>query len=133
MAEKGKSGKLGKCKVGSTDVHVSKWSIDPVAELNEATDTSTLGYNAYNVGTLGATGQLTMEWDPLAHPTADPPNLVPGAIITTLYLYIGDPADDVKYDIPEAIVSGTPTASEAKGKVSFEVNFTVNGAFSMPT
>jgi hypothetical protein len=124
------SGKEGKVSVGGVDINVTNWSFDPAADMHETTHSGGSGYKTYVPGTKGATGSFEGVWDVDNRPS-DTPNLVAGAKLTNLRLY--EQAAGGYISIPIAYVNGAPIASEVNGLITFTVNFTVSGSWTMPT
>lgn len=127
------TGKLGKAKVGATDVNIEGWNFDPQAEELETTHSGGAGYKTVEDGIKSGSGSLTATWDVDADPSASPPNFVPGTKLVNLVLYIGDPANNNTIDCASALVVGMPIVSEVKGLVKYTMNFVTDGPYTMPS
>lgn len=131
MAEDFKTGTLGKATVGTTDINITEWSIDPKGEKDETTHTGSAGYETWEPTTKGCSGSFKFKWDANAKPTTAPPALLPGTKVLLLKLYIGDPTDAVYHDFPEVVIDGLPMVSNVKAVVDVTCNWTANGTFTL--
>lgn len=133
MAKRILTGKTGTVVVGSATVHIESWSFDPEAKLTETTDTADVTngtlYETHVPVAVGAKGSFKANWDANAIPTAASPNLQPGVSVA---LRLNLETNGKYINVPVAIITNLPIASEAKGKITFSCSFTVSGPFTLP-
>ncbi len=126
------SGSSGKVTVGSTDLNVQQWSIEPTADLDETTHSGSGGYFAAVVAKKKLTGSVQMQWDAAANPTTNPPNLNAGETVA-LKLYQHSTAS-AYWNIASAIITSTPIVTKPKEGpvVTFEFRFTAISTWTAP-
>jgi len=124
------AGSSGKVVVGATTLNVKSWEATPTCDLQENTHSGTGGYRTFNAGNMGMTGTVTMEWDAEANPTSDPPNLNVGQSIA-LNLFLENAAGFF-INVPSALVRETPIVVTNESNVTFTVQWTANGTWTMP-
>ncbi len=137
MPQDHKVGKLGYAKIQAaggtiTIVHIDEWGFNPTGGTEETTNTGTAGFETHEPTTKGATLTFGASWDANAMPHDTAPVFDVGDKIT-VELYIDDPADDVKFEIPTVIVTSLPVVSNVKGKVSWTCEGRVSGSWTNPT
>lgn len=126
-----KSGKIGKASIAGTDVHIEGWQVNPASENLETSNTGDGGYESGIHGLKSATGQFNATWDKNAQPQVAVPVFDIGDDVL-LYLYVGDPLDDLKWNFPIAQITELPMVSEVKGKVTWTCQFKASGIFYAP-
>ena len=127
------SGKEGKVTVGANTLHIRGWSFDDQVEPLDVTDTGDSGFRSHIAGLRVGRGELTLDWDEDASPTASGQGAwIPGTILSTIDLLIGPGITD-KIEIADALVTGMPFVSTVEGKVSVTIPFVTNGTYVMPT
>ena len=77
------------------------------------------------------TGTVTMEWDAEANPTDNPPNLNVGESVA-LKLYLED-TEGFYINVAAALVRETPIAVTNGPNVTFTVQWTASGSWTMPS
>ena len=129
MSTQFKSGKDGKISVGGTDINVTKWSLRLTEESLETTHSGSGGYKDSIGGIKSAEGSFEADWDALAIPTANPPNLVIGVEPAYIRLYV----DATKYYLfTHCRITSMEPSSESKGKVSYSCTFESTGSWTEP-
>lgn len=124
------TGSTGKVVVGATTLNVKSWEATPTCDLQENTHSGTAGYKTFNAGNFGMTGTVSFEYDAEANPTDNPPNLNVGQSVA-LDLYLEDTAG-FYIDVPVAIIRETPIAVTNGANVTFTVQWTASGTWTMP-
>jgi hypothetical protein len=78
---------------------------------------------------------LEMDWDAAANPMDDPPGLYPGAVLTDLSLYLDEAAtaQGPFWDMPKALILGTPMNAMVDALIHLTVNGANKGPFGRPT
>lgn len=122
------SGKDGDVKIASTSVsEVGAWTFNPKANTVKYASNKTGGYKRAVAGVKDATGTANCKFDPATLPTA---SLAEGTGVTlllylnaTLYYSVPSVIDDLRYNVD---IDGGEI-------VSFDVNFSSNGAWTNPT
>lgn len=124
MSDK-KSGKSGYVEVDGDRHDVETWDIDPQVGERETSDTGSEGYFD-SINTIkSCSGSFKATWDNDAKPC---PTFSPGTEVE-LKLYIEE--GGVYHHFPRAVCQGLPVALDAKGGITFTVNFKSRGPFTL--
>lgn len=135
MAQLFKSGKRGTIAFDSWTLEVTGWTFTAEGKIEDTTNTGDYVvaedrvYESHILTTLSGKGTCKAVWDFNDIPTGGgAPELAPGLeCAVTLHL------DENSYILcPKVTVTNLPIVSEVKGKISFDVEFTCNGPFTLP-
>lgn len=135
-AVSGHNGYRGRVFYASNELCVTSWSLDLTVDEEETTNSCSAGGKDYEYGAVGGTGTIEADWDVTANPFDDPPNITLGEKVTLL-LYVhsapGVGAQDGPFWSFTAAVTSISMSVPATGKVTYTMNFTVNGTITYPT
>lgn len=126
------SGKYGYCKVGSTIIHVTKWSLKETGTNEETTTTESAG-NVERTALLNdSSGSFEGFFDLSANIFATPPNIVINQTVTLL-MFHGNPTDNKSFSV-SALIQDVEIDSEVKGMVKYKASWQqASGGVTRPT
>lgn len=124
------SGKVGKGRIGSIVIHLSKWTVDDEADDLDATTAEDDGYGVADTGVEQVSGNVegwyTIGQTALGH-------MVPGrGTNLRLYTYLLGADVGPYWDIPNFAISNLQHGSEVRGRINFSFRFKSRGAFTRP-
>ena len=120
-------GKDGCVTVGSTELRTSSWDLDYGNETKEVTTCQSGGWREYIAGLSGGSGTFKAFWDLNANPTASPPGLLPGSIVT-LKLYVSA----TSYFRCDAIIESLKVTVDVNDVINWTASFKATGAITLP-
>lgn len=122
------SGKNGKVRIGSSDLaEITGWTFNPTSNNPSYASSGTAGFKKREAGVKDGSGTISGKYDK-ADPIQDRMDV--GAKVT-LELHVD--AAEHKFIVPAIIDSITYTTDMDDGEiVSFDADFSINGAFTNP-
>jgi len=126
-----KTGNFGYVECDGFTLHVTKWSFDHKAEVEDSTTTEDVGYQNVEPVLESGDGEVSCIFDTTAVPTAASPGLKGGKTISVMKLYIGPVADN-RYIQCAALVKNLAVESPVKGLIKYNFTFTTKGAITLP-
>ena len=128
------SAKQARVQINGTNVLANKWSCKIKVDELDITNFETSGYADYIGGVIEAEVDCDIQWNSSAHPTSNPPNLVAGATITNLKLYL-DLANlhGAFFLFPSFLILDCSAEAEARGILRFTFRGKNKGTFSYPS
>lgn len=81
------SAKNARVSVGNTNLFAMKWSINTKVDELDVSNFEGQGYAQWIGGLLDADISVDCVWDANQNPTGNPPNLIPGQLVSTVKFY----------------------------------------------
>lgn len=131
----GAQGKHGRAFFNGTELCITEWSLQEIAEEDDTTNSCSAGYDEYEYGNVHLEGSITADWDADYNSIASVPNLRAGTKITDVKLYInatsGSGNEDGPYShMPSCGINNVSITVPAKGKVSYTCNVKSDGEYT---
>lgn len=134
----GASGRSGRIFVDGTELCVTSWDCEEVAEEFDTTSTCSGDTEEAEYGRTMVTGNIEADWKIDLNPFADAPALKAGKKCAAL-LYINSNKGNVgapdgpKWDFSEIGIQRIGVANPAKGKVTYKFSFRSTSDYIRPT
>lgn len=129
---KARAGFLGRVKATGVNLKLNKWSVTPRSEDIDTTNFESGGYEEGIGGVVGADVTFEGLWDAGQNPYDNPPLLVPGTIITNVYLYINK--NETQFFLfPSLRIIQAPVNVDVPGKSTYSITAKSDGSFTFPS
>jgi hypothetical protein len=128
------SAKNAQVRIGAFVYVARKWVITPTGEELDITNFEGGGFADRLVGILDCEIMVDADYDSQAALSNfnNPPNIVIGAVLSTIKLYLNLTSGTQFWLFPSAIVTTTPMNADVRGKLELSFTAKTKGTFSYP-
>lgn len=128
----GAEGKTGRVKVNTTELCVTDWNAEEMADEEDVTNSCSGQYTEREYGHYSVEGNVSADWDAAVNPVANAPTLRAGTTVTDLRLFVNTDGTLVgtRCHFPEASITKVGITVPSKGKVSYNFSFKNKGAYA---
>jgi hypothetical protein len=125
------SAKNAKVRINGAVYTAKKWSVNPTADELDITNFEGQGYGDRIAGILDAEFTVEADWDSENNNYGSPPNIVPGAPLTEVKLFLND-TSGLFWRFPLALVISVPSNAEVRGLLTISFTAKNKGIYYPP-
>jgi hypothetical protein len=130
------SGSFGTAALGTNELSVTGWEVQPTAQLVEFKNSKSGGYVLREATFKDCSVTIQIDYDFGNDPFSSPYSLAPGATLTNVVLCLHQTAagalDGPNWSFTSLVVDGTPQQLQVDGRITTRVTAKGNGSYTAP-
>jgi hypothetical protein len=130
------SGSFGTAALGTNELSVTAWEVQPTAQLVEFKNSKSGGYVLREATFKDCSVTITIDYDFGNDPFSAPYSIAPGATLTNVNLCLHQSTsgalDGPKWNFTSLVVDGTPQTLQVDGRISTRITSKGNGSYTAP-
>ena len=130
------SGSFGTAAIGSNELSITGWEVQPTAQLVEFKNSKSGGYVLREATFKDCAVVLQLEYDFGNDPFASPYSIGVGVTLSSVNLFLhqsgASTLDGPKWAFTSLVVDTTPQSLQIDGKITTRVTAKGNGSFTTP-
>jgi hypothetical protein len=132
-----KTGFYGTAAIGSNELAITKWSINPKADIVKLKNSKSGQYPAYLPTFSECQCTIDLDWDSANNPFQSPFGVSAGAVLSNVSLYLAQPTKDSMsgpaWTATSFTVESTPQSLDIDGKIVTRITGYMWGTVTAPT
>jgi hypothetical protein len=130
------SGSFGTAALGTNELSITGWDVQPTAQLVEFKNSKSGGYVLREATFKDCSVTIQLDYDFGNDPFGTPFSITPGATLTSVILCLHQTAsgslDGPQWSFTSLVVEGTPQQLQVDGKITTRVTAKGNGSYTAP-